>query len=215
MKKLLLSALALITITTNAQKVQIGFTSGIAIANLKSKVDGNSESGNAKAGFAAGILANIPVGKNFSIQPALNYVQKGSKDEETYGSITEKMKLVINCIELPLNFLFNSGGSTTNFFIGAGPSLSIAVSGKVKYDDGTNKLSEKINFGSGDDDLMKAVDLGANFITGVSLDNGILVSVNYNAGLNNLFPNGSADGRLRSNYFGIKLGYVLNNARKK
>lgn len=209
MKKILLSAAVLMSITAYAQKIRIGFTTGVAIANYKSKVDGNTESGNAKAGFTAGVLADIPAGNHLSFQPALNFVQKGTKDEQTYGGVTEKIKLNINCIELPLNFLYNSRGKNGNFFVGAGPSLAFAISGKAKYDDGTNKLSEKIKFGSGDEDFMKPVDLGANFIAGYTLQNGISFCLNYNAGLNNLFPHGSEDGRLRSNYFGIKIGYLL------
>lgn len=209
MKKLLLLIAVFTIVKTQAQKIRIGFTTGVAVANYKSKVDGNTESGNAKVGFTAGVLADIPVGNHLSFQPALNFVQKGTKDEQTYGGVTEKIKLNINCIELPLNFLYNSRGKKGNFFVGAGPSLAFALSGKAKYDDGTNKLSEKIKFGSGDEDFMKAVDLGANFIAGYAIQNGISFCLNYNAGLNNLFPHGSADGSLRSNYFGVRLGYML------
>ena len=197
-----------------AQTTRFGFTAGAAFANYHSKVDGETDNGNSKTGITAGILVDIPAGKHFSFQPAVNFVQKGTKDEQTIGGITEKVKLNVNCIEVPLNFLYNAGGSTGNLFIGAGPSLAFALSGKGKYDDGTNSITQDLKFGNSDDDDMKGLELGANFLTGYSSKSGLLFSVNYNAGLSNLIP-GSSDGTVKSHYFGIKLGYLLNSKGKK
>ena len=178
-------------------------------------MDGDKESGNAKAGFTAGLLLDVGVGEHFSFQPALNFIQKGTKDEQTFLGTTEKVKITVNYIELPLNFLYNSRGKSVNYFIGAGPSIAFVLNGKYKYSDGTSSLNENLKFGSGDEDFMKPLDLGANFVTGFSLNNGIMFSVNYNVGLNNLFPHGSDDGTLKSRYFGIKVGYLLNTSRRK
>lgn len=215
MKKLLLAALVFVTVNTYAQKIRVGFTTGLTIANYKSRVDGNTESGKAKAGLAVGLLADIPAGKHFSFQPAVNYVQKGSKDEQTFAGITAKYKLTVNCIEVPLNFLYNTRGKNGNFFVGAGPSFAVAFSGKGKFTDGTNSESTNLKFGNSDNDNMKSFDLGANILTGFSLSSGVMFSVNYNAGLNNLFPNGSDDGTFKSSYFGIKIGYMLNSGKRK
>jgi len=214
MKKLLPVALIIISVNAHAQKMRFGFTSGISVANYKAKLGDESKSGNAKAGFTAGLLLDLPVGKHFSFQPAVNFVQKGMKDEQTFFNTTEKVKLTTNYIELPLNFLYNSRGKIGNFFIGTGPSIAVAISGKYKYSDGTNSANENIKFGSGDDDMMKPVDLGINFLTGFSLNNGLMFAVNFNAGMNNLAAQNSDDASLRSHYVGIKLGYLLNNRRK-
>lgn len=216
MKKTIITLTAgvLFMYTANAQTTRFGFTAGTAFANYKAKVDGESDNGNSKAGITAGILADIPLGKNFSLQPAVNFVQKGTKDEETFGGVTEKIKLTVNCIEVPLNFLYNAPGNSGNFFIGAGPSLAFALSGKITVDDGTNSTSVDMKFGNADDDNMKGLDLGANFLTGYCFSNGLLLSANYNIGVNNLFPGGSNDGTLKSHYFGIKLGWLLNGKRK-
>ncbi len=215
MKKILFGMMVLLTINTYAQNIQFGFTGGVSIANYKSKVDGNSESGKAKGGLMIGVLADIPVGKHFSFQPAVNFVQKGTKDEQTYAGITAKYSINVNCIEVPLNFLYNTRGKAGNFFVGAGPSFAVAFSGKGKFTDGTNSETTNLKFGNTDDDNMKSFDLGANFMTGFSMKNGIMFSVNYNAGLNNLFPHGTDDGTLKSSYFGIKLGYLLNSGKRK
>jgi hypothetical protein len=199
----------------NTQNTRFGFTGGAAFANYKSKGSSASDNGNSKTGLTAGVLVDIPLSKNFSFQPAVNFVQKGTKDEETSGGVTEKIKLTVNSIEVPLNFLYNAPGNGGNFFIGAGPSFAFALSGKLKFDDGTNSLSENVKFGNGDDDDIKGLDLGANFMTGYCFHSGFLLSVNYNAGLSNLVPGGSSDDKVKSHYFGIKLGYLLNGKGKK
>ena len=216
MKKFILIAVFSI-VTFNgvyAQNAKIGFTAGTVFANLKGKADGESESGDSKVGLTVGVLADIPLSKNFSFQPALNFVQKGTKDEETFMGVTEKTKIFMNAIELPLNFLYNASSNTGNFFIGAGPSLSFNISGKVKFDDGTDSYSEDIKFGNNEDeDDFKGMDFGANFLTGYRFPNGLQISGHYNAGLSNLFIDGSSDLSLKSSYFGIKIGFLLTGKK--
>lgn len=216
MKKLFFLPVILLVsyFTGSAQTIRLGFTAGAAFANYTSKVDGETDNADSKTGVTAGVLVDISTSKHFSFQPALNFIQKGTKNEETLNNVTEKTTLGINCIEVPLNFLYKSGGNSGSFFIGAGPSLAFALSGKLKFKDATNSMSEDIKFGSGDDDVMKALDLGANFTTGYCFRSGLMLSANYNKGLNNLFPHGSDDGKLKSSYFGIKLGYLLNKKGK-
>lgn len=199
-----------------AQNTKFGFTAGASLANYKIKAAGASITAESKIGITAGMIADIPINKSFSFQPAVNYVQKGTKSEEDWGGgITVKSSTTVNCIEVPLNFLYNVHGKGGNFFIGAGPSFTYSISGNDKYDDGSSSTNEKIKFGDSDDDDMKAFDLGANFLTGYCFKNGLLISVNYNTGLSNLVP-GESDGySVKSSYFGLRLGYMLKGAGKK
>jgi hypothetical protein len=118
---------------------------------------------------------------------------------------------------VPLNFLYNSSGNTGgNFFFGAGPSIAFSFSGKGKQDDGTNVTTENLKFGNGEDDDMKGMDLGANFITGYHFKKGFLLSANYNIGLSNLIPGSSStDYSAKSSYFGLKIGYLINKSAHK
>jgi len=216
MKKLFFILLVFFAIqfTGNAQSSRIGFTAGTSFANYHSKVDDGSDNGNSVTGITAGVFANVPISKNFLFQPAVNFVQKGTKDEFTEGDFKETMKATVNCIEVPLNFLYNSASNKGNFFIGAGPSFTFSLSGKVKIENYIGSLSENLKFGNGEDDDLKGFDFGANFITGYGFKNGLLLSVNYNTGITNLVPGGSDNGTMKSNYFGIKLGYLLKGKVK-
>jgi len=216
MKKLffILPAFFAIQFTGNAQSSRIGFTAGTSFANYNSKLDEGSDNGHSVTGITAGTFVDIPISKNFSFQPAVNFVQKGTKEEFSEGDFKETMKVTVNCIEVPLNFLYNSAGNKGNFFIGAGPSLTFSLSGKVTVDNGSNSQSAKLEFGSGEDADLKGFDFGANFTTGYCFKNGLLLSANYHAGLTNLIPGGSDNGTVKSHYFGIKLGYLLKGKAK-
>ncbi|MBL7741726.1 MAG: PorT family protein [Chitinophagaceae bacterium] len=206
-----LLATLVILITGSAQKAAFGVCAGATLSNFKIEYDGENESLDSKAGLTVGAIANIAAGKNFVVQPGIFWTQKGTKDEESEGGSTYKISLTNNYVEIPVNFLYSSGG----FFAGAGPSIAFAVSGKWKYELDGEKETESANFGNSDDDDMKGLDLGANILAGYSSPGGFLVMLNFNQGLNNLVP-GEADGaKLKSHYFGIRLGYMLKGKKDK
>ncbi|MEP7141506.1 MAG: porin family protein [Ferruginibacter sp.] len=162
-----------------------------------------------KTGFTGGLFVDIPINSNFSLQPALNFVQKGfsTKDETS----TDKVKY--SYAEIPLNFIYNSQG----FFIGAGPSMAFGIAGREKItdkSDPSNSSDDKIEFGSGDDQI-KRFEFGANILTGYKFANGFIFSVNYNLGLNNI-QIGNADdaGTIKNRYFAFKVGYVFGGNKE-
>jgi Outer membrane protein beta-barrel domain len=199
MKKLTITMAAVISFlcAANAQ-VSVGFTAGGTLSNYKAKEDGEDATGDSKSGFTAGIIASIPAGKNFGIQTGAHWVQKRTKEEED----EDKFSLTVNSIEIPMNLVYNS---SSGFFAGAGPSVSFAVSGKMKFND----LSEDAKFGDGEDDLMRGFDFGANILAGYKSPGGFLVMANFNQGISNLMSVRADNSSVRSHYFGIRLGYVL------
>ncbi len=198
-----------------AQGAHIGISAGAAISNLNFKSDNVSLSAKTKTGFTAGVVADLPLGTSFSLQPGLYYVRTGTTVEETSSGQTVSADMSINNLELPLNLLFNAHSGAGTFFIGAGPSIAYALSGKGKASDGTNSTSQDLHFGNSADDDLKRINLAANFTTGFTLRNGLLLAVNYNAGLSNLLPQATDNNKITSHYFGIRLGYMFGGMAKK
>lgn len=202
--KTIITAVVLILLmyAANAQKARIGLTAGSALSNYRVKAGGEDQTADSRLGFTAGIIANLPAGKNFMIQTGANWVQKGSEYEEDFG----KVALTVSSIEIPVNFMYTSKGG---FFAGAGPSASFAVSGKLK----ANDVSEKLNIGSSEDDNIRGFDFGANVVTGYQFQSGLMIAANFNQGFSNLMPGSSDNGSVKSHYFGIRLGYVLKGKK--
>jgi hypothetical protein len=218
MKSVITTAMLVILLASgyvNAQ-TRIGISAGPAFASITAKSEGISiSSPKLKLGFTAGLFADAPLSSNFSFHPEVNFVQKGSIWKE--GS--EKDKLDINYIEVPMNFVYNVT-QHDGFFIGAGPSLGIAISGREKYTDKDypeNNSNDKITFGSSEDD-MKRTDFGANFLAGYKLAGGITIAANYNLGLGNIANKSDVpedDGTVRNRYFSIKIGYMFGGQKHK
>ncbi len=216
MKKVLLIPIVCLVLhlSGNAQDIKAGITAGVAFANYDTKLGGVDASDKTRAGFTAGLMVDVPLSKNFSFQPAANFVQKGTKETETDNGSTLIASLNVNTIEVPLDFFYNAPGNAGTFFVGAGPSFTYSFSGNWKITDGTDAVTQKLKFGSTEDDDMKRFDMGANFVFGYRLKNGLMFAFNYNAGFSNLIPV-SDDGSIKSYYAGLKLGFLFGGTGKK
>jgi hypothetical protein len=213
MKTITTFMMLMILLTSRSLSAQttVGLTGGASFANVTAKAEGISVSAKMKTGFTAGLFVNFPLSSNFSFQPALNFVQKGSKSsDDTYSEKTN-----FNYFEVPLNFVYNNSG----FFAGAGPSISFGLSGRDKFIDkidASRSENVKVKFGS-DDDQAKRLEFGVNALTGYKTVSGFLFAINYNLGLSNLMNRNPDDegGTIKNKYFAIKIGFLLNGNKKK
>lgn len=204
MKKILL--FFVMAITTNlamAQKVDFGIRARYTAFNLQESIhDGSSNiNGSTERSYNidAGIFADINYGA-FTFQPGIAYVLKGGTEfydsmptAQSYAQIIADTK--INYLEIPLNLLYNFQLKPGKIFIGTGPYIGVALSGKdnnttfVYQVDGTevarNSSNQSINFGSGQDNL-KRLDYGINTIAGFRLNNGLEIGAALGFGLANL-----------------------------
>jgi hypothetical protein len=196
-----------ISATAPCQKPAFGITVGASLANMHYKVSGFSVSGDSKIGGTAGMFTDFGISRNFSLQPALNFVQKGAKAEDG----TDESKLTLNYIEVPLNLLLKPEMKKIHLFLGAGPSIAYAFSGKEIEKHNGVKTTYKYKFGNKPDKHdLDAFDFGANFLTGFQTPGGFMVALNYNLGFSNLAPgSSSSDGKIKSKYFAVRVGYLL------
>lgn len=216
MKKTALVAVTVlfITITSLAQspKVKFGIHAGTSIANMKYEEDEYSYSPKSIFGIQGGFVADLQLSKHLSFQPGVNFVQKGMKIKSDESGSNDKYSERINSIEIPLNILFNSNIGSGNFFVGAGPSVSLAVGGKYTEEYGGETDKGNLEFGNDEmDDDYRALDFGLNGMIGYEFKGGFFMAANYNLGLRNLMPGGDEDyGKVKTSYVGLRLGYFFN-----
>lgn len=229
MRNFLIVFLIIVTsITATAQP-----TFGIHAGGIMVKTTSESEeeiSFKNRISWKVGGIANIPLTETFSFMPQLNLLSKGGKIEESFSEdlmgdlitvdVTGNAKFVY--LELPLNVVYNSMGEMGGFFIGAGPSVSLGLSGEL---DGKQTISflgqtesesfdYKVKFdGEQDPDPdseevhLKRLEFGANILAGYQLANGLFIKATYNHGLSNISPN--EETKAKSRYFGISIGYFF------
>ena len=223
-KHLLLLTAALSCGLFSYAQVSFGVKAGFSLAGMTSKnviTDNTPYEANTKTlpAFHAGIIADISLAKNFSLQPGLFYSAKGAKLHQiTTGPADETEKVVstarLNYLELPVNFLYKRALGPGKIFAGFGPYLAYGVGGKIKteYEHYASRESE-VKFENKEDyaagiTYVKPFDAGANFIAGYELKMGLLFSVNYSLGLTNTSPYESET--QKNHYLGISVGYLLH-----
>lgn len=192
-------------------QVRVGIAGGVSLANMEGNISGNS-----KAGAFAGLVMDAPIAKSFSFHPTLSYVQKGVSEEKP-TLLLAKRNTALRYVEFTTDFHYNIPGAHGAFYIGAGPSIAFDLPSKrveIANDENVPKNTTIIHFGRESINDLKGFDYGANFAAGYRLAGGFFVNVNYNMGLRNLVVDGQS-GSLKNKYFGIQLGYFLENGDPK
>jgi hypothetical protein len=208
MKKISLLAITALMFVNllHAQKAKFGVHIGNTLSSYKLSIESVSVTSKQRVGYTAGVFGYIPVGGSFSLMPALNYVQKGGRIKHELGKDIQ----ILNYVELPVNVLYRVRAGSGTLVLGGGPSLSAGVSGKAKWEQEGETGSDKIEFGSGSDKDLKAIEAGLNFMAGYIAADGFMVSLNFNQGLSNLAPDNEFDVRYRNRYFGLRVGYLIS-----
>jgi hypothetical protein len=224
--KLVLPLFALVLVANAASaQISLGAQAGAVFAKSKtddfsSAIPGIDLSTKNRVGFTAGLIADIPIGESgLRLMPELNFVQKGLKADGTvdidlgagqFISAQTEANLGLAYIDIPVNLAYAFEAGSGRFIIGAGPYAGFGLSGKSKVKVSALGQSEEeeddIEFGS-DEDQIKRMDFGANFMAGYIMNNGLMLKVNYSLGLANL--SNVSDSDWKNRYFGVTLGYFF------
>jgi hypothetical protein len=116
-----------------ANGFHFGVRAGLNLANII-KTDDNNFSTELKPGFNAGAFVEVPIVNGFSVQPELQFAQKGYKT--TGSSIINgsyEYNVTTNYVEVPLLAKFSPSKS---FAIVLGPQYSFLTSTKTKFTSG-------------------------------------------------------------------------------
>jgi hypothetical protein len=122
-----------VTVMAQTQKVKLGVKAGLNISSLT--FDESELNASGKTGFTAGVMVEIPMAKNFSLQPELLYSQQGTKisfsDQEVTNS-NYKSTIKLNYLNIPvmLKYYVIEGLS-----VQAGPQIGILLKVNNKYQD--------------------------------------------------------------------------------
>jgi hypothetical protein len=194
------AALCLIGFASYAQKGQI--RGGLNLANVSVTNGGRVDEANQLSAFQIGVLTDISLAGNYlTLQPGILYTGKGSKVQRGTAGQPGYFKQTFNprYLELPVNLLFKAPlGSSSRFFVGAGPYAAVGIGGDTKTEGNTilgmSYSNERdIRFSSDDPTtlnqeegtglgVVRRFDYGLNGTAGIEGKN-IVLGVNYGLGL--------------------------------
>ncbi|MEO5684342.1 MAG: porin family protein [Chitinophagaceae bacterium] len=190
---------AAISYGQTAPKPSLYVKGGLNLANITINKSGDLDEGKGIASFHAGLVADLPIGNYFAIQPGVLFTGKGAKLESGNVSGNNWYRATTRpyYIEIPVNAVIKLPlGDQSSFFVGAGPYLGIGIAGKNKVEGkvlgASFSRSETIKFSDDDPftgteegggyNIMRRFDYGVNATIGVQ-SKFALFSVNYGLGL--------------------------------
>jgi len=183
-------------------QVKFGAEAGLNLSTMTLKTMGMSVDPKAVPGFHIGMVTDITLIENLTLQPAFLFSTKGTK----YKISTEEGTITPFYIDVPVNlaYSFKINPDVPKISVFAGPYFAYGVGGTYKI----GGESQAINYGSTDEDDLKAFDMGVNFGAGVTVKE-LFISLHYGLGLANLSPATSVDINMKNRVFGISVAYFL------
>jgi hypothetical protein len=180
----------------------IGIRAGVNFTNLNGKDETGADlKYDMSTGFHAGLVADVPMGGGFYLQPGLLFSRKGAEvDNET--------KVKISYVEIPLNFVYKPILGSGNMLLGFGPYVGIGVGGKVESNGQSADIKFNNDYDVNDDaPQLKRIDAGGNLLAGYEFANKLSVQLNAQLGLLKINPKPYENTSLKNTGFGLSLGY--------
>ena len=198
------------TVAAQTDKVKIGVKAGLNISSLTS--DENELDSSDKTGFTAGIMAEIPLTKNFSIQPEVLYSQQGMKFSYSDVDVQNshyKSTIGLNYLNIPvmLKYYVVKGLS-----VQAGPQVGILLKANNKYQDNFLGYENHETFNLSD--YANGIDTAVNFGLGYQFKNKFYTDLRYTISYSDIFKDASANtyiinSDMKNRVFQITVGYFF------
>ena len=208
MKKiLLLTVLCCLAALLKAQKIQYGVKVDAGFSN---QYDSNNDiiSTYYSKTFNITAVAEIPFKNNFWLQTGLGLNNKGGVIIEDALTTTTRITYLTVPLTVMRKFKFPGLGK---FYAGAGWYVSRGMSGNFDYETPNSTSNDYIKFGNDND--FRRFDTGANFITGLELQNKLTFNLGYALGVSNIASQTQIDtgtGSVKNRLFTIGLGYIFS-----
>lgn len=176
------------TTPSTSSKIKFGLKAGLNISTL-SNMDMKS-----KAGFYGGVFANIPVAKDFSVQPEVLYSATGAK-----GKGDNNTQLNLEYLSVPVMFQYKA---LPNLYVEAGPQFNFLIDARLKKSASTSLLKNGT----------QSFDFGIGLGAGYYFTKNIGVNVRYTAGLSDIVKTKyhygyDREGSVKNGVFQIGLNY--------
>jgi hypothetical protein len=207
MKKLVFLLILLICAcgVSFGQDLQFGVRTGLSFAS-QSIDNPDVISTNSVTTYNLSLIIEKPLKNSFYLQSGLGIIGKGVITYENAQTATYKLTY----IDIPLNLLykFNLRG-TGKLYVGAGPYLSVGLSGNVQFENTNNTSGESLAFGNSQD--YKRLEGGVNLAGGFELNNHLTFNTNYALGISNIATDDPTDPVtvIKNRVFSVGLGFLF------
>ncbi len=229
-----LSLIVLFPLFAISQEIHYGLSSGLTMSRFFGESDklvnslsnelndyedisGFSFRNLSRIGFAMGFFIDYQIKNSFSIQPEMQYIQKGAK---FVGSgwvatkignlyypffVNEDIIIQSNYIEITVLAKYSLDIDNLKTFLFAGPGISYLASSKTKI---IVEIEDESDSKSGNFKGFKKTDAGIIFGGGIALSKTNIIEIRYHLGLIPLFKNKN-EYKIQNSSFTFNLTYIF------
>lgn len=206
-----------IAVQAQAYGPSYGVRGGVNFQNINGKdFSGDKLDLNVVPRFHAGAFVDIPIARDFFVQPGLFFATKGAKSENDLLGLNSSIEYNVSYLELPVSLLYKSRLGKGFLLLGFGPYVGYGIGGKSKYTVNSASFEEKIKFEQEYEGMeglytFKPLDFGANLFFGYQLFSGLSFQLNTQLGLAEVFPENKVVSNDETSFkhtgFGLSIGY--------
>jgi len=204
MKKILLSAIAVVALGTaaKAQDMKFGVKAGVNISTY----GGDIKDRDSRAGAHVGVLAEFKLTENFAIQPEVVFSMQGADRKFTEGTTVTEDEQRLNYLNIPIAAKYYI---TEGLSVQAGPQIGFLLSAKQEGTETSPGAS--VDYSNDNKDAYESVDFSVFGGLGYDLPMGVFFQARYAAGLSNILKDAnvgdSSDFKVQNNVFSVSVGY--------
>lgn len=199
------------TVTAQTEKIKIGIKAGLNISSLT--FDESELESSQKTGFTAGVMAEIPLAKNFAIQPELLYSQQGMKFSYSDAEVSNshyKSTVTLNYLNIPVMLKYYVA---KGFSVQAGPQIGILLKANNNYQDNFLGYENREDFNL--KEYSNGIDTSVNFGLGYQFKDKFYADARYNLSYSTIFKEANPTGNyiintdMKNRVFQITIGYFF------
>jgi len=181
-----------------AQRVRLGLKGGPSYTTVVGQHVAGAAS---KWGFHGGVLVNVKLSDQLSLQPEVLYSQKGTK------GAADSNRINLNYVDLPV--LLRVATGLGGLFIEVGPQLGYLAGSDASIGSRTPLARVTADFAGS----YPPFDLGYATGFGYQLANGLGLGLRYNGGFTHVLKGATADDTARNSAFQLYLSALVGHGQ--
>ncbi len=211
-RKIVLSVLVMMFISLlSIAQLRIGPTGGLNFNRQVFKSNTNLYEGifRNRLGFHAGIMTDLVMNKNLSLQSELLYTLRGGFYKSDRPNLSEEYQADLSYITLPICLTYKVDVKNAYLILGAGPYLSKLLHSQHRYySNGMNIENGPMRVGTNyTTDQIKPWDAGIKFKAGFELKKGLYMVGFYDMSSADINPQFTVT---RNKTYGVQLAYIFS-----
>lgn len=142
-----------------------------------------------KSGFVGGIFSQFPLTKNLIFRPAIQFANKGFRENQPGQSY--RIHVQHGYFEIPLSFVYASLPEGNGFLFGGGPTIGFGSDREYQYIP------------------TKSIDAGAHILLGYQMPLGFSANLTYTHGFVNVSEFADRAAVIKNRFAALTVGYLF------